>query len=522
MAKSKPRAYSYVRFSSPEQREGDSLRRQTEAARAYADRHDLELSEESFEDLGLSAFRGRNIVEGSLGVFIEAVKSGRIKPGSVLLVESIDRLSRQRIMAALGRFSDILGLGVDIVTLTDGRRYTAESLDNLGDLMLFLVEAARSHSESKMKSERNSAKWRERQRKASEGQIVTSKGPGWLTVKGDKFVEIPKRVKIVRRIFAMSANGHGHAYIARELNADGIKPFGRGDGWHRGIVSKILSNKATLGIYQPMRWDHKSDGRKVRVEVGEEIAGYYPQVIEPELFYSIRHAPSRPSGKQGKAPQNMLRDLAVCGRCGKPLHLKNNGYKHGGHYLYCDGRMRWKSCKAPGVRYPETVAEVLAVVRNFQPFDGGSEAAQRDKELAALAGQIEDLEGIVEGLADKIERTESPTLERRLVKRDAELAELKARHKEVEEKQIAANHGTYPPTGEVYNTFEDTGIWSLDLSEKGADDLTAFVRAELRRMVERIEIEKGQPVKVIPREGIELGREPEEIVLASRSKPAST
>ena len=143
MAK-RPKAYSYLRFSTPEQLKGDSLRRQSEAVRAYADRHDLELSEENFEDLGLSAFRGRNMVEGSLGVFVEAVKSGRIKPGSVLLVESIDRLSRDRIMAALGRFSDILGLGVDIVTLTDGRRYSAESLDNLGELMLFLVEAARA------------------------------------------------------------------------------------------------------------------------------------------------------------------------------------------------------------------------------------------------------------------------------------------------------------------------------------------------------------------------------------------
>ena len=51
MAKPKPRAYSYLRFSSPEQRLGDSERRQIEAARRYAERHDLDLSNETFKDL---------------------------------------------------------------------------------------------------------------------------------------------------------------------------------------------------------------------------------------------------------------------------------------------------------------------------------------------------------------------------------------------------------------------------------------------------------------------------------------
>ena len=51
----RPKAYSYLRFSTPGQLEGDSLRRQTEAARAYAERHGLELSDLSYRDLGKSA-----------------------------------------------------------------------------------------------------------------------------------------------------------------------------------------------------------------------------------------------------------------------------------------------------------------------------------------------------------------------------------------------------------------------------------------------------------------------------------
>jgi DNA invertase Pin-like site-specific DNA recombinase len=40
----------------------------------------------------------------------------------VLLVESLDRLSRQQIMSALGRLAEIVNAGIDVVTLADGQR----------------------------------------------------------------------------------------------------------------------------------------------------------------------------------------------------------------------------------------------------------------------------------------------------------------------------------------------------------------------------------------------------------------
>jgi DNA invertase Pin-like site-specific DNA recombinase len=39
-APGRPKAYSYIRFSTPEQAAGDSLRRQTAKAREYAARHE--------------------------------------------------------------------------------------------------------------------------------------------------------------------------------------------------------------------------------------------------------------------------------------------------------------------------------------------------------------------------------------------------------------------------------------------------------------------------------------------------
>lgn len=70
----RPRAYSYLRFSTPEQSKGDSLRRQSAMARDYARRNGLDLDETlTFHDLGVSAFRGQNLAEGRLAYFREAV-----------------------------------------------------------------------------------------------------------------------------------------------------------------------------------------------------------------------------------------------------------------------------------------------------------------------------------------------------------------------------------------------------------------------------------------------------------------
>ena len=56
------RAYSYVRFSTPQQAAGASLQRQTEKAAKYANEHGLVLDTElKMTDLGVSAFRGKNV-----------------------------------------------------------------------------------------------------------------------------------------------------------------------------------------------------------------------------------------------------------------------------------------------------------------------------------------------------------------------------------------------------------------------------------------------------------------------------
>jgi DNA invertase Pin-like site-specific DNA recombinase len=96
MSKARNRqAFSYVRFSTAQQSEGGSLNRQMALSQGYCERKGLRLDGTlTLRDLGVSAFRGDNVREGARAGFLEACRAGRVPKGSVLIVESLDRLNR--------------------------------------------------------------------------------------------------------------------------------------------------------------------------------------------------------------------------------------------------------------------------------------------------------------------------------------------------------------------------------------------------------------------------------------------
>jgi DNA invertase Pin-like site-specific DNA recombinase len=152
------KAYSYVRFSSPKQREGDSERRQTEKAAKFASDNGLELDTElNLRDLSVSAYRGGNAKTGKLSVFLNAVESGLVPPGSFLLIENIDRLTRDDILDASELFLGIIRMGVVVVTLTNGISYSKEELKSNPYLMMMIVlELIRANQESARKAQLSS------------------------------------------------------------------------------------------------------------------------------------------------------------------------------------------------------------------------------------------------------------------------------------------------------------------------------------------------------------------------------
>ncbi len=166
-------AYSYTRFSSTKQKKGDSVRRQIQAAKEWCKQNGYALSEDQFRDEGKSAFKGKNLEgEGDLRRFISLIEEGKIKRGSVLILESFDRLSRLKPIKAVALFLDIINSGIGMVfTMTfDKRLLTEKTIDDEGYILYAIVgEAQRSHNESKYKSGRVKDAYDQRKQKAITG-----------------------------------------------------------------------------------------------------------------------------------------------------------------------------------------------------------------------------------------------------------------------------------------------------------------------------------------------------------------
>ena len=357
------KAYSYIRFSSPEQAKGNSLRRQTALAAAYAERHGMELDEAlSYEDPGVSAFRGMNSEIGRLGDFLTAVRNGLVPKGSVLLVESLDRISRQTVGSALRLLQDIVTSGVDVVTLSDGKRYTAENLDqDVLSIIMALLTFARAHEESAIKGARVSAAWSaKRDRAASEP--LTMRCPAWLRLRDDRsgFDLIPERAAVVRRIFELAASGVGQHTIAATLNAEKVPTWGDsgrapGAHWHRSYVSKILKSPAVVGVFVPHVSAYE-DGQYRRV-AQDPVEGYFPAVVDAE---TARRAGLLTGGganpKRGRhaasAVRHVLAGLAKCPLCEGTMTrvTKGSGARAGKPYLVCSAAKAGAGCEYRTVR----------------------------------------------------------------------------------------------------------------------------------------------------------------------------
>lgn len=230
------RAFSYLRFSDRKQAKGDSLRRQLEWGPTVCSFKGWTLDTSlHLEDLGISAFRGRNAAKGNLAAFLEAIRSHRVAPGDVLLLEALDRLTRQDIDPAWELFRSILKAGVEIYTREPVRHYVRSDLNNLGSRIEVQAYLLRNYNESEVKSLRGREYWKSMRAKVVDGLPIHKVCPAWLRVSDDRkrFEVIPAAAKAVKLIYKLAGDGLGIDPILAHLNRKPIPPIARRDSWRR-------------------------------------------------------------------------------------------------------------------------------------------------------------------------------------------------------------------------------------------------------------------------------------------------
>ncbi|MBU1041833.1 MAG: recombinase family protein [Proteobacteria bacterium] len=339
------KAFAYIRLSSQSQAWGDGERRQVEAAKEFAARHGLTI-DETLSDIGVSAYRSKNSKGGALGTFLDLARDNVIEKGSMLIVESIDRLTRDEPSSALQLLLDIIKAEIRI-----GITSINMVMDSLTYVALFPIisEMARANSESEHKSKRSLANWVTKRLLAAQGTPVTSQCPLWMEVKNGEFCLIPERVEIVKRIYGMYSDGIGRGAIARALMNEGIPAWNkRRPVWHPSYIFKVLHNRAVVGDYEP---ETKIKDSRV---AEERISDYYPAIISPELFNRIQGMShvrrTGHSGRKGKKFANLFQGLAQCTVCGGTMRFLNRTHdkkreKPWAMYLVCSSGLEKLGCQ---------------------------------------------------------------------------------------------------------------------------------------------------------------------------------
>ncbi|MDH0049250.1 recombinase family protein [Comamonas terrigena] len=507
----RPIAYSYVRFSTTKQELGDSLRRQVQMAQDYCAEHNLDLHQDTYRDLGVSAFKRKNLEKGALASFIEGVKSGKVPRGSYLVIEQFDRMSRAETSTALRLLLDLVKSGIKVVTLSDRKVWDSDSINDTGNLVLAIVYMSRANNESQAKADRLSSIWSQKKKRAADGtaqRIVTSECPRWLRPNSDKtgFVVLEDKVESIKKVFAMRIAGHGIVSIMRRANQEqwpvpgksAVQKSGESQAdfkaraertgvvWHESLVGRLLKNRALLGEYLPHKNHPEDDSR--RIPEIEPIAGYYPAVLDEETFLRAQAKADRSGrfpGRRDASLKNWLQGLLRC-TCGNSFVRKNKDSQAQPGYAryYCSARNRGLSrsdgSMCPGANARELETAVLYVVSTVAPafFEG---TARIDE----LKGRLELLEVEVSAARSTHERfLEAIALSPASVKSLTPRLEAAAKALEDREREmLSARAELADLSGDTDTVFENIvkAIQSVD-----SLDARAALREDLSRIIDKV------------------------------------
>ena len=412
--------YSYIRFSSKKQIDGDSYRRQFEQADTWLKNREGQgfvLAPLKLHDLGVSAFKGKNKETGALAKFRDMAANGQIEEGSILLVEHLDRLSRQGVGDAMELFLGILKAGIKIVVLRPSEmEFSKASINDLVSILIPLVYFHLAHAESENKSFRIKKAWSAKRSSLADGKKFSRKCPAWLTPKGDKF-EVNEGAKAIKFIFEQTAAGVGQKKILRALVKD-FAPIGRVGKWNSSYIQKVLSDRTVLGEYRPRVMDENGKF----IPTGDVFPGYYPPVINEDLWYSAQSSKAKRKKLKGRDSGhiNLFKGLLFNAHDGHQMHMqttRDNSRNYIQRRLVSYGHLRTiegsDSVSVDYDRFEELAISVLSEVKLVEvdhPVADGV-LVKKQKELATVEAKIAEtqeamMNGSIKALVPVLQKLE--------------------------------------------------------------------------------------------------------------------
>lgn len=452
-------AYSYTRISSSIQALGHGLKRQKGDVENYCKSNGLKLAPGRMQDIG-SGYHAEHLKNGALGLFIDKVQSGEVPTPCALVIEALDRLSRQKPMRSMRLLWDIVESGVDVHTTTTERVYTAGM--GMSEMMDSMIHLFTAHEESKKKSDRHLKNW-ENKRVNAKGKIMTKTCPCWLKPKPNKtgFVVIEERANIIRSIFEMTAKGVGNTKIVDDLNNQGIKPFSRAKRWYASYVQKLMTNENVLGHVATTK---RVDGKPTP---GPVIRDYYPFIITEKQWkaaHESRAARTPQYNRYGTTiPQDMIHGLLYIN--GLPGRWRNAGKRWGEHSNWSITYRTFDPVtgkRVTSVNRTSIELQLLCEVIELDPAKliPAPTADPKNGLINELNTQIEETQAainrLVDGLADG---SKSAAISKKIVEKEKSLERAKTKLKKLTQESTEKKYLTEKLPAVLQN------IQEMDISE---------------------------------------------------------
>lgn len=490
---------AYKRFSTKKQESGDSLARQHAAALRWCAQKGLELDTElTFDDAGRSGFKGHNSKKGALRTLVDLCKSGRIPPGSYILFEAFDRMTRLPLDEAQTLFRELLETGVVVVTLNNGKEWRRKNLRNISDYLFSVLDLFRGNQESERKSMMLIAAFKSARESGEKWKFASL--PGWIGKadgrKDGEFVIKEELAASVVRVFESAALGFNSRDIARRANAEGWPIPARlqqSKMWTADMPRRLLLNRAVLGEHEHLQYyiEREDDEGDVEIEyltrgksTGKVVADYYPRIVSDELWAAARIgiSASQSAPKRDYNRLNFWSGMLFCGTCGAPMHRRQDIKRAGGAVkgsIVCSAAKDGRTDCRPMAFYKFDVA-VLHHVAMFAASELGVPISQRSAAEAArvLEHQLNDVTARKQRVLAAIESAgHDEDLLERLRQLSAEAKALSAKLSEAKEQADISASGS---------AFDSSFVELVRPHLYALDEESANVRASLFLKLNRL------------------------------------
>lgn len=364
--RSKPLAIAYVRWSSTVQGgdDKDSYDRQTSPLEFFTSSTGVPVVE-TIIDPGQSAFTGENSKKGKLKGILDRIESGEIRKGDFLVVESIDRITRMRVLDGVALIQDgILKKGVKLYTTTDNKIYSYEDPEkDFENLLMISLIAKRANEESEIKSKRRRSAWNKAKTKATDGVLFNAHNPPYglrYNAVQNCFEIVEEEAHEIKQIFE-GLKYEGVSNTLKKINLTSKR------AWSRKTVHVMLTTRYPIGTLMSQR----RDGKKKVFE--RYIENYYPAILTHKEFQDALQAMKlrgkvKDYGRNTEGYLNIFKHCVKCAACGESLmfekSINQKGVKYG--YLHCYTRKETLShCDLPRFRFDFAFGTLLQLVKQL-------------------------------------------------------------------------------------------------------------------------------------------------------------